>query len=67
MNLALSRSGADRSAERLALSQRVAAALERGRIVSEAERQHIERYAAMLEAGGDSGAELDAIWQLLAT
>ncbi len=45
----------------------VAAALKRGRIVSEAERQHIERYAAMLEAGRDGGAELDAIWQLLAT
>lgn len=59
--------GADRSAERVALSQRVAAAVKRGRIVSEVERQHIENYAELLEAEGGSDAELDAIWKLLAT
>jgi hypothetical protein len=59
------RLGVDREAERGAWSERVAAAIKRGTVASEAERRHLEDYAEQLEASGGNPAELEAVRRLL--
>ena len=59
------RLGVDREAERAAWSERIALAMKRGTIASEAERRHLEDYAELLEASGGDNQELEAVRRLL--
>jgi hypothetical protein len=61
------RLGIDKDHERELLRKRFSIAIKRGTIASEAERQHLEDYRAMLEATDGDPDEIAAVERLLAT
>lgn len=57
--------GIEVETERVALSQQVAQALNRGTVASEKERLRLEEYLEMLEATGGDHSEVEAVRSLL--